>query len=98
MLIIEYHKTDINETIESYNYDDDAYDELLDAKVLLPNTEVDSHIYGTLMLQESNSMNQPHKDIMHNTVWCITKMSNGTKSELHPAQLYCSQHVLPISF
>ena len=83
---LNYHKTDINKTVQRDDYDNNAHNQLLTIEVLIPNAEGDSHIHGTILQQATNSMNQPlcrqHKDTMHHTRQYIVNISNGTERKI----------------
>lgn len=56
---LDYYVTNINKTVKHDNYDNNVYNQLLMAKILIPNTEGDGHICSTVLWRATNSMNEP---------------------------------------
>lgn len=71
----DYYKTDINDTVKYDDYDDDAYNQLLIAELLIMKAQGDGHICSIELQWATNSMNQPigrqHKNTIHNIDWYI---------------------------
>ena len=48
----------MNHVVEQDDYDDDSYDQLLHAELLLPNNVADGYIRGTVIKRLKNNMGQ----------------------------------------
>ena len=84
-----WHETEYdgeNEMKDRDDYADGAYDQLIDAQVLLPNESGDGHIRGTVLRRAVNHMNEPigkrHKHVGHDTRKYVVRLSDGTEKEL----------------
>jgi hypothetical protein len=79
-------QSDLKETVDRDDYNDEAYDQLLSAEILLPNENGDGHIRGTVNKRLKNNMGQPigqrHNNPMLDTRQYVVKMSDGTEREL----------------
>ena len=83
---VNFIESDIKETVERDDYNDDAYDQLLSAEVLLPNDAADGHIRGTVLKRLKNNMGRPvgtrHSNPMLDSRTYVVKMSDGMEREL----------------
>ena len=81
---LEPNVQNIKDIVEGDDYDDDGYDTLLLAKLLLPNKSADGYIRGTVIKQAkiisgSLYIGTRHIDANLNTKRYIVKMFDGTK-------------------
>ena len=82
---LEPNVKNMNHVVERDDYDDDAYDTLLSAELLLPSESVISFTRGTVIKRAKNNLGQPigtrHADAYLDTRRYIVKMSDGMERE-----------------
>ena len=68
------------------DYADGAFDQLIDAQVLILNKSRDGNICGTILLRTVNNMNEPigkrHKHVKQDTRKYVVWLSDQNKKEL----------------
>jgi len=78
--------SNMKETADRDDYNDEAYDQLISAEILIPNESGDGHIRGTVTKRLKNNMGQPigkrKNNPIHDTRQYIVKMSDGSEREL----------------
>ena len=83
---IEPNVQNMNHAVERNDYDDDEFDALLLAELLLPNESADGFIQGTVIKRAKNNSGQPigtrHADANLDTRRYIFKISNDMEREL----------------
>ena len=76
----------MKDAVDRDDYDNDGYDTLLSAELLLPNESEDGFIRGTVIKRAKNNLGQPkgtvHADANLDTKRYTAKMSNGMEREL----------------
>ena len=76
----------MNHVVERDVYDDDEFDQLLSAELLLPNKSADDFIRGTVIKRAKNNLGQSigtrHANVNLDTRGYIIKMSGDMKQEL----------------
>ena len=74
------------DAVKRDDYDDDGYDALLSAELLLPNESADGFIRRTVIKRAKNNLGQPigtaHADANLDTRRYVVKMSDGMEQEL----------------
>ena len=83
---IETSHWNMNHAVKRDDYDDDEFDALLSAELLLLNESADGFIWGTIIKRTKNNLGQPigtyHVNANLDTRRYIVKMSNGMEREL----------------
>ena len=76
----------MNDAVERDDHNNDEFDQLLSAEVLLPNESADGHIKETVIKRLKYSLGQPigtrHADINLDTRMYVVKISDGMEQEL----------------
>ena len=83
---IESNVQSMNHAVERNDYDDDEFDALLLADLLLPKESADGFIRGTVIKRANNNLGQPigtrYADANLDTRQYIVKLSDGVEREL----------------
>ena len=83
---LESSKKNTNHAVERNDYNDDAYDALLSAELILLNDSTDGYVRGTVIKRAKNNTGQPiwtrHFDSNLDSRMYIIRMADGHEKEL----------------